>query len=237
VLFNGVANTVANMQAAWGSGINFIPVSTWGNGFANSGDTIALWDSIDDYDRDKPGGGRQTEHAVAVATYEATDPWPSNDNLSSIYLRNLSFDPTDGANWRRSEEDDFIGSQVADEVLGTVVDHVGGDVASPGKIGGAPVGGMLGDYSGNGVIDAADYTVWRDRLGGGSLANDASPGSVTLDDYVYWKSRFLAGAGSSAAVAVPEPASGTAGMIAIVLAATLQRRRPVPRSPLRSRWR
>lgn len=233
VLFNAAANTLANMQAAWGSGINFIPVSTWGNGFANSGDTIALWDSIDDYDRDKPGSGRQTDHAVAVATYATTDPWPSNDNMSSIYLRNLSFDPSDGDNWRRSEDDDSIGSQVADEVLGTVVDHVGGDVGSPGKVGGAPVGGLLGDYSGNNLIDAADYTVWRDRMNGGTLPNDSSPGSVTADDYNYWKSRFGAGLGSAAVSAVPEPSGLIFGVFTLLAAVSARPPRRVLHSPLR----
>ncbi len=37
VLFNAAANTLANMQAAWGGGINFIPVTSWGNGFGNDG--------------------------------------------------------------------------------------------------------------------------------------------------------------------------------------------------------
>lgn len=235
VLFNAAANTIANMQAAWGSGINFIPVTTWGNGLANSGDTIAIWESIDDYDRDKPGNGRRTDNAIAVATYATTDPWPSNNNLSSIYLRNLGFEPTNGDSWRRSEEDDFIGSREASTVFGTVIDHPGGDIGSPGKVGATAVGGMLGDYNGNNVIDAADYTVWRDRMSGGTLPNDASPGSVTTDDYHYWKSRFGAGAGAAAPTtsAVPEPASGTTCLVVLLAAISRRRRRQALRSPLR----
>ena len=68
---------------------------------------------------------------------------------------------------------------------------------------------VLGDYNGNHVVDAADYTVWRDRMAsGGSLPNDASPGSVTVADYTYWKTHFGATGGSGGSVAaVPEPAS------------------------------
>jgi hypothetical protein len=78
---------------------------------------------------------------------------------------------------------------------------------------------LAGDYNVNGVVDAADYTVWRDRLGGpGILLNDASPGSVSPADYDVWKANFGAvspgiGAGSgsgttgSASAAVPEPSS------------------------------
>ena len=36
-----------------------------------------------------------------------------------------------------------------------------------------------GDYNNNGVVDAADYSVWRDRLGTSAvLPNDATPGAV-----------------------------------------------------------
>jgi hypothetical protein len=71
--------------------------------------------------------------------------------------------------------------------------------------------GLLGDYNGNHVIDAADYTVWRDSLAAGAtvLTNDPTPGSVDNGDYLYWKSHFgqsLGGAGAGP-TAVPEPAS------------------------------
>jgi T5SS/PEP-CTERM-associated repeat protein len=73
---------------------------------------------------------------------------------------------------------------------------------------------LAGDYNGNGVVDAADYTVWRDTLGmtGSGLAADGD-GSGTIDqaDYNIWKSNFgtHAGSGSGASVnaAVPEPST------------------------------
>ena len=71
---------------------------------------------------------------------------------------------------------------------------------------------LLGDYSGNGVIDAADYTVWRDAMGAGAttLTNDATPGTVDGNDYSYWKTHFgepLGSGARAAEAAVPEPAS------------------------------
>ena len=70
-----------------------------------------------------------------------------------------------------------------------------------------------GDYNGNNVVDAADYTVWRNNLG---LQNGATPsqgdgtgdGKVTPEDYTYWKVRFGngPGQGSIRSAAVPEPA-------------------------------
>ena len=78
------------------------------------------------------------------------------------------------------------------------------------------IGGVLGDYNGNGVVDAADYTVWRNALGrtGSGLAADGNGDkAVTQADYVVWKTNFgqHAGSGSAAdsppSVAVPEPGS------------------------------
>lgn len=68
---------------------------------------------------------------------------------------------------------------------------------------------LTGDYNGNGVIDAADYTVWRDALGGTTLLNDPTPGTVDESDYTYWKTNFGATAGdaSLAEANVPEPST------------------------------
>jgi hypothetical protein len=59
--------------------------------------------------------------------------------------------------------------------------------------------GLAGDYNHNGIVDAADYTVWRDGLGT----------TYTQADCNIWKANFgaHAGSGSGAAAAVPEPAS------------------------------
>lgn len=59
-----------------------------------------------------------------------------------------------------------------------------------GLIPGAEIGG---DFNGDGRVDAADYTVWRDQLGatGESLAADADGnGLVEAADYQVWRSNF-----------------------------------------------
>jgi hypothetical protein len=43
-----------------------------------------------------------------------------------------------------------------------------------------------GDYNNNGVVDAADYVLWRK---GGTLQNDPTPG-VQAADYTFWRSHF-----------------------------------------------
>ena len=62
-----------------------------------------------------------------------------------------------------------------------------------------------GDYNLNGVVDAADYVVWRDRLGTNApLTNEgASPGMVDQADYDFWKANFGKSASSSTTNGAP----------------------------------
>jgi autotransporter-associated beta strand protein len=66
-------------------------------------------------------------------------------------------------------------------------------------------GGVTGDYNGNGVVDMADYVLWR---AGGTLQNDPTPG-VQPADYDVWRANFnKPGSGSGSGLnssAVPEP--------------------------------
>jgi autotransporter-associated beta strand protein len=90
-------------------------------------------------------------------------------------------------------------------------------------------GGVAGDYNEDGVVDAADYTVWRDRLGQSTPLPNTDPtdmdGQVTTAEYNFWKSRFGAtsGAGSSdlnrGTGAVPEPTS--CGLVLLAFATIL----------------
>jgi hypothetical protein len=50
---------------------------------------------------------------------------------------------------------------------------------------------LLGDYNNNAIVDAADYVLWRGKLGQSvMLPNDASPGTVTQADYNVWRANF-----------------------------------------------
>jgi hypothetical protein len=91
---------------------------------------------------------------------------------------------------------------------------------------GTGVAGVQGDYNGNGVVDAADYVLWRN---GGPLINEGdTPGTVNDADYTFWRSRFGAtsGAGSGlGAGAVPEPATFLLGFVAVIACLSKTRRR------------
>ena len=97
-----------------------------------------------------------------------------------------------------------------------------------------------GDYNGDGIVDAADYTVWRDTLGQadvGLAADGDGSGVIDDGDYTVWQTNFGAvsfgsGAGSGAALpsasplsaAVPEPTSLTLAVLGFVVAGGFTRR-------------
>lgn len=76
-----------------------------------------------------------------------------------------------------------------------------------------------GDYNNNGVVDAADYVLWRKTMGNsvnvGVAADGDLSGTIDAGDYSTWRQNFgkavpnvPAGAGASVGFAsVPEPAS------------------------------
>ena len=97
--------------------------------------------------------------------------------------------------------------------------------------------GLAGDYNNDGIVDAADYTVWRNALTAGAteLLNDSTPGTVDESDFSYWRAHFGqslgSGAGADENAAVPEPASALLLMLGIIAGIRIQRR-IVSRVPL-----
>ena len=71
--------------------------------------------------------------------------------------------------------------------------------------------GLPGDYNEDGVVDAADYTVWRDHLGAaaGTLPNDGDGGVIGPNQYETWKASFglTSGNVASGGQSVPEPST------------------------------
>ncbi len=222
ILYNAEMLTAENMATMWGADKNYIPVAPWPALNNAGGDTIAIWDNIDDYGNETIDGDDHRAHALASAAVVyntvAGEGWPTVKNGSSIYLNNLSADPNQASSWTRvGTTDDTLETYNAAPFEEMTIDHPGGDIGSPGYAPGAVQTALFGDYNGNHVVDAADYTVWRNSLGGSSLLNDASPGTVDVADYNYWKAHFGAtDAGSGGAAAVPEPASAIVLAIGVV---------------------
>lgn len=163
------------------------------------------WVSLDDSGAD---GGIWTESGVPSA----------NELLETVF----NFNDPDGDNSTTFDNTVFnLG-----RIFNTSGDQEGlafefllaGDItATPGSISFIPEvddlsAGVVGDYNGNGTVDAADYTVWRDSLGGSAAGlqnrDPANTGLVSTADYNSWKSNFgNGGASVAAASAVPEPCS------------------------------
>jgi GH35 family endo-1,4-beta-xylanase len=90
-----------------------------------------------------------------------------------------------------------------------------------------------GDYNGDGLVDAGDYTVWRDTIGSTDDLRADGNGDRMIDenDFAIWKAMFgtnYASRSGQAALSVPEPTSAALFLLA---AAALTA------APLRSRTR
>jgi hypothetical protein len=104
-------------------------------------------------------------------------------------------------------------------LVNVAIDHISVDLPAPA--------GVAGDYNGNGIVDAADYTVWRDHLGQTFALPNRSvlqSGAIGQGDYDFWKSRFGAISGSGSSAAVPEPATWVLGLIGIMALGLMRRR-------------
>ena len=84
-------------------------------------------------------------------------------------------------------------------------------------------GPVTGDYNHDGVVNLADYTVWRDHLGAtvpsGTSADGNNDGLITSADYTIWKNNFGASPGAlgigTQSASVPEPSALLLSIIAL----------------------
>jgi hypothetical protein len=107
-----------------------------------------------------------------------------------------------------------------------VLTATGQPVAIPNLIN-API---PGDYNNDSVVNAADYDLWKSELG--SLTHLAADGSgngiVDTADFVVWRNFFTGGSGSGSSLGgggVPEPTAACFFLIAVYTAAAAFPRR------------
>jgi hypothetical protein len=97
---------------------------------------------------------------------------------------------------------------------------------------------LLGDYNGDGIVDAADYVRWRAAANAAvapySSADGSGNGLVDEADYLIWRSNFgLTTAALAAAIesvqtaAVPEPPAAACIAAALVMLALVRNQRPL----------
>jgi serralysin len=132
------------------------------------------------------------------------------------------FNPAgDTLNWAGGFDIETFGAIPTDGVHSLILPGMSTAVNSPtnfagdaGSVNLAPPS-PTGDYNHNNVVDAADYTVWRDTFGqmvkAGQGADGNADGIIDNGDYDFWKSKFgaiLPGSGSGAGqAAAPEPST------------------------------
>lgn len=87
----------------------------------------------------------------------------------------------------------------------------------------------LGDYNLNGLVDAADYVLWRDTLGQqvtpGSGADGDGNGTIGAGDYEYWRAQFGSLGIPPASASVPEPNALVLWVMTAVRGMVMTRRR------------
>jgi hypothetical protein len=92
-----------------------------------------------------------------------------------------------------------------------------------------PPDGLPGDYNGDGFVDAADYTVWRNHLGDANetnISNNGDGGGIEQSDYAWWKANYGNGnpPGAGGLAAVPEPTSVALLLVSVSLCAFIRSR-------------
>lgn len=221
VLYRDNAATLTNMQDAWGVGVNFIPVTNW-PALGNSGDAIGFWQTFADYEAEPNTDGDETFDFAADSVDYGAAGFPDDDNGESIQLAAINLAGTVGDDWFASEIGDGVSTQAA-VVTDDQLVHPGGAIGSPGAA-------VAGDYNNDGLVTAADFTVWRDNLDGdgSTLANRGAglTGPVGIADYTFWKDQFLSinppPAAAAGVAAAPEP--GSAALAALLLVGLCRRR-------------
>lgn len=193
------------------------------------------------YEYLRPAGNQDNTFRGTTVTggvvYRGPDPQLRGTYIFGDFNSNhiWSFDPADPMGTRRVLDSDLtpdagtIGSIVAfgEDADGNLyIVDIGGEVFRIDT-----TIGLVGDYDGSGIVDAADYEVWKSQFGSqGLLAADGN-GDQIVDaaDYTIWRNnlgRTLPFSDANLAAAnVPEPQSMAAviGLAAVTL--LLQRKK------------
>lgn len=152
----------------------------------------------------------------------------SSETIAAANWQNLAFTDWEAA-YRNQVGQNILNPSYRDAVVHLIADDIYLDLRFTGWT--AQGGGGFsyqravpsstppptGDYNLNGVVDAADYIVWRDTLTQsaapeGSGADGNANGTIESGDYTFWRQRFgnpvpgsAAGGNLQSSTAVPEP--------------------------------
>ncbi|MCA9184126.1 MAG: LamG-like jellyroll fold domain-containing protein [Pirellulaceae bacterium] len=229
-------------QGTFGGGNDVEPEITFDFGSEQNIDRMKIW-NYNEYRPDLPDrleellgrGVKQTDILVA-----------GEDGVFTTLFQGLELAraPEGGDGLDFSETIDFGGVKARYVKLDILSNYNGRDFTDPFGDDGlanfaglsevqffATVGGtaLPGDYNGNGSVDAADYTVWKDNFGSTSdLAADGNGnGVIDAADYTVWKDNFGSTAAVAQATVTPEPGTMLCVLQVLLLGAGAVRRRRV----------
>ena len=147
---------------------------------------------------------------VDLVNYDDANGFPGNANGPSIAVVDLGADNNVGTNFQLSA----VGVEGAISPTGPTFST--SDVGSPGV---APVvtppAVLVGDFSDDRFVNAADFVIFRDLVGATSIPNEtASLGIVDLADFEAFVENFGASAGGPVASPVANPVAPSAATLA-----------------------
>jgi len=129
-----------------------------------------------------PAQNRDISYGTTVDTVQTT--LVASGAISDLLIPNAAYDSLFGSDWTGGNEATFLAAGGLNGWTSGAT-GVGYSTATAGS------SGLPGDYNGSGLVDAADYVVWRNNLGSSVvLFNDITPGIVTQADYDVWKANF-----------------------------------------------
>lgn len=179
------------------------------------------------------------------ATFNNDRVFSSADGVKDYYPRNvftsrptLTSQPEDNFlvsaiyngtlyKWEVTYTGNIVWADVNAGTLASVSDTGGVDVVLKGVSSG-PANSIPGDFNNNGVVDAADYVLWRkNQRTTNVLANDPYGPLVSDSQFALWRSNFgkTIGQGAGTALnsgAVPEPGAMLLVFVVLMGAATLR---------------
>ncbi|MCA9188475.1 MAG: pentapeptide repeat-containing protein, partial [Planctomycetales bacterium] len=142
----------------------------------------------------------------SLITFDEGIPVTLDGTLDLTFADDVDINSQLGRTWKI-----FDWTGVAPEGEFSVYSHYDWDLASLYTSGEVTLIGvptiLPGDYNHNGVVDAADYTVWKDRFGS-AMALDADgnqDGAIDAADYTIWKDNYGLTSITAMSSAVSEP--------------------------------
>ena len=142
-------------------------------------------------------------------------------NLTGANLSRTTF--TDVDNWNNASWENAFYYTNNDPIWTDGMDQAWRDL-----VGILMIDPTTGDFNGDGITDAADYTIWQDNFGLASSilsGNGSGEATVMQKDYIFWKATFPYNASASALKTVPEPPCLLLILSALATASLQMRRR------------